>query len=84
MERMIARKQYFILRYKKKAEEWKVCNDDRKIFSNMYYLILNSLNELIESKITSVYTIIAFNKAMNKDTDKMDEILCRFADMEGK
>lgn len=65
--------------YKKAAEAWKEEHDDRRMLSNIYYM----LHEAIESLDDDPHIIVrvAMNRHLNSRYDMMNEIKKRFAEM---
>ena len=70
------KKRLLSLNYKKKAEEWKNETDDRRLFSNLYYMIDEALEEM--KNVENNYIWCAFNKKFSEDIQTLDEILNRF------
>lgn len=64
-------------KYEKKAEEWKDCHDDRRIFSNTYYQIIEAIETLPEEPVS--YIAVAMNNEIQKDREMLDRIIKRFA-----
>ena len=64
-------------KYEKKAEEWKDCHDDRRLFSNTYYQIIEAIETLPEEPVS--YIAVAMNNEIQKDREMLDRILTRFA-----
>ena len=63
--------------YEKKAEEWKECHDDRRLFSNMYYQIITGVETLPENP--NNYVRVAMNAMIQKNREELDSIMERFA-----
>ena len=64
-------------KYEKKAEEWKDCHDDRRLFSNTYYQIIEAIETLPEEPVS--YVAVAMNNEIQKDREMLDRIIKRFA-----
>ena len=64
-------------KYEKKAEEWKGCHDDRRLFSNTYYQIIKAIESLPEEPVP--YIAVAMNNEITKDREMLDKIAERFA-----
>ena len=62
-------------RYEKKAEEWKERHDDRRLFSNTYYLIITAIETLPEEP--NNYVCVAMNAMIKKDREILDSIMKR-------
>jgi hypothetical protein len=65
--------------YGEKAEQWANERDDRKLFSNIYYILLEALQ--IASTIDNTFIRNAVMVKFKEDRATMDRILERF---EGK
>lgn len=68
--------EFIKFRYEEKAIEWENEHDDRKLFSNLYYMIINALESIIDCE--NVYVKVAINNAISEDIKRMDNILNRF------
>lgn len=62
--------------YGERAEQWKDEKDDRKLFSNMYYLILEGLQAL--EGIDNTFVRSAVLTKYREDRATMDRIAERF------
>lgn len=62
--------------YKEKAEAWKDANDDRRIFSNTYYMMVEALEAMKE--VDNLYVKRAFAKEFAIDLATLNEIENRF------
>lgn len=69
-------KKRFLKFYKKKAEEWKNEHDDRKVFSNIYYILDEALEEM--KNIENNYIWCAFNKRFSDDIETLNDIENKF------
>ena len=69
--------EYLKFKYEKKAEEWKDCHDDRRLFSNTYYQIIEAIETLPEEP--NAYIAVAMNNEIAKDREMLDGIMDRFA-----
>lgn len=67
---------YLKFKYEKKAIQWKNENDDRKLFSNIYFQIMEALEELKECN--NNWVICAINKQIRDEQKILDNILNRF------
>lgn len=67
---------YLKFKYEKKAIRWKSCNDDRKLFSNIYFQIMEALEEIKECN--NSWVICAINKQIRDEQKTLDNILNRF------
>ena len=67
------------LLYGEKAEQWANCTDDRKLFSNIYYILLEALQTA--DKIDNTFIRTAIMAKFREERATMDRILERF---EGK
>ena len=65
--------------YKKEAEAWKEEHDDRKLFSNTYYLVREAILSLDDEPHVSVR--VAMNRYIDLEYQMLDEIRNRFAEM---
>ena len=63
-------------KYEKKAEEWKNCHDDRRLFSNVYYQIIEAIETLPEEPVS--YVAVAMNNEIQKDREMLDRIAKKF------
>lgn len=68
---------YLKFKYEKQAEEWKDCHDDRRLFSNAYYQIVEAIETLPEEPVP--YIAVAMNNEIAKDREMLDRIAKRFA-----
>lgn len=66
------------LLYGEKAEQWKNERDDRKLFSNMYYILLEALQ--IACTIDNTFIRNAVMVQFREDRATLDRILERFED----
>ena len=64
-------------KYEKKAEEWKDYHDDRRLFSNTYYQIIQAIETLPEEPVS--YIAVAMNNEIKKDCEMLDSIAKRFS-----
>ena len=64
-------------KYEKKAKKWKDCHDDRRLFSNTYYQIIEAIETLPEEPVS--YIAVAMNNEIQKDREMLDRIVTRFA-----
>lgn len=72
-------KKYLKDFYEEKALEWRDKTDDRKLFSNIYFQIVEALNELEKLEpINSVYIKVAINDLIRKDQKTLIDILTVF------
>lgn len=67
---------YLKFKYEKKAHEWASCTDDRKLFSNLYFILVRACESLIGHDNT--YVICAMIHAMEGDIGTMNNIMERF------
>lgn len=75
-EREYKAKRGTLNHYKKNAEAWKDAYDDRKIYSNTYYMLVEAVEEM--KQIENQYIICAFYKQFAYDKAMLDEIEQRF------
>ena len=68
---------YLKYKYEKQAEEWKDYHDDRRLFSNIYYQIIEAIETLPEEPVS--YIAVAMNNEIKKDREMLDRIAKRFA-----
>lgn len=76
MEREYRVKKAMLNHYKKNAEAWKNAHDDRRVYSNTYYILVEAVEEM--KQIENQYILYAFNKQFNKDKSMLDDIEKRF------
>lgn len=65
--------------YKKAAEAWKEEHDDRRIFSNTYYMLHEAIESLDDNPHVSVR--VAMNRYIDSDYEMMDDIIKRFEEL---
>lgn len=68
--------KFLKLKYEKKAIQWKNENDDRKLFSNIYFQIMEALEEIKECN--NSWIMCAINKQIRDEQKTLDNILNRF------
>ena len=68
--------KYLKSKYEKKAIEWKSYNDDRRLFSNIYFQIMEALEEL--KGCNNNWVICAINKQIREEQKTLYNILTRF------
>ena len=71
-EREYKAKRATLNHYKKNADAWKDEHDDRKIYSNTYYMLAEAVEEM--RQIENQYIIYAFYKQFTQDKAMLDEI----------
>jgi len=72
-------KKYLKDFYGEKAVEWRDEMDDRKLFSNIYFQIVDALNELEKIEpINSVYIKVAISDSIINDEKTLNDILTVF------
>ena len=64
--------------YKDLAEKWKDKDDDRKLFSNLYFILTDALKKLPARPLPNVFCV-AINAKYDEYRKTMDEIKDRFA-----
>lgn len=64
--------------FAEKYDEWVNADvhDDRRVFTNMYRMIINALNQLPDEPDN--YICVAMNKSMHEDIDVMKRIMRHF------
>jgi len=67
---------YLQLFYGKDAKKWENENDDRRLFSNMYYQIIQALESLEDND--NVYISCAMNVSISRDEKVLSKIQRRF------
>ena len=75
-EREYRAKRAMLNYYKKNAEAWKDSYDDRRIYSNTYYMLVEAVEEM--KQIENQYILYAFYKQFTKDKSMLDAIEKRF------
>ena len=75
-EREYRAKRAMLNHYKKNAEAWKDAYDDRRIYSNTYYMLVEAVEEM--KQIENQYILYAFYKQFTKDKSMLDDIEKRF------
>lgn len=65
-------RDYFSLMYGDLAEDWKYENDDRKLFSNTYFMIMDAINSLDDDP--NSYVKVAMNRVLEADRSMLDRI----------
>ena len=66
-------------KYKVSAEKWEsICDDDRRVFVNMFNIMIEAICSLPEEPCT--FICVAMNDKIDKYMETMDSILGRFAD----
>lgn len=58
--------------FEKDAKRWENKTDDRKLFSNMYYMIVNAVMSLPEEP--NNFVCCAMNEAINEEIQTMQKI----------
>lgn len=64
--------------YQKKAIAWMNEHDDRKIYSNIYFMIVEAIQSLPDEPDN--YVAVAMNKAIREDMELLDRIAAKFQD----
>lgn len=59
-------------RYGKKAEAWKGAHDDRKLFSNIYFMLIEAY-EAVDG-IEASYVITSLNRTCREEQEVLDRI----------
>lgn len=70
------KKEYLAYFYGKKAEEWKDERDDRKVFSNIYYQIIEAIDSLDDEP--KPYVCVALDNHIKEDEEMLRRILKHF------
>ena len=70
--------EYF---YKEKAEAWKNEHNDKKVYSNSYFIMVEAINSLPDEP--NNFVIVAMNNKINEYEQQMQEIDERFKMLEG-
>lgn len=66
-------RDYFSFMYGDLAEDWKVEKDDRKLFSNTYFMIMEAINSLDDDP--NPYVKVAMNRMLEADKCMLDRIM---------
>lgn len=69
-------RDYFSFMYGDLAEDWKDEIDDRKLFSNTYFMIMEAINSLDDDP--NPYVKVAMNRMLEADNCMLDRILYFF------
>jgi hypothetical protein len=69
---------YIKFMFEEKAILWKDEHDDRRLYSNTYFLIKEAIESLDEEP--NIYVSVAMNNELDKDFATMERILERFKD----
>ena len=69
--------EYLNFFYKKNAERWKNEHDDRRLYSNLFYMIIEAIKSLGDNE-PHIYISIALNNEIEKDIEQLDRIAERF------
>lgn len=67
--------QALTIKYGKNAEKWKTEHDDRKLYSNIYYQLVEAY-ESVEN--APIFVQVAVNEKAEKSRKVLDEIEQRF------
>lgn len=67
------KRDYFSFMYGDVAEDWKDEKDDRKLFSNTYFMIMEAINSLDDDP--NPYVKVAMNRMLEADKSMLDRIL---------
>lgn len=65
-------------KYEDNIEKWKDAQDDRRVFVNMFNIMIEAICSLPEEPYT--FICVAMNDKIDKYMETMDSILGRFAD----
>lgn len=64
------------VKYKKYRAEWENQDDDRRVFCNIYDMLIEACEDM--KHVTNNFIWIAFNRRYNEELQTLDEILARF------
>ena len=62
--------------YEEKAEAWKNERNDKRVYSNSYYIMVEAINSLPEEP--NNFVVVAMNTKINEYEQQMNEIEERF------
>lgn len=68
---------YFSFMYGDLAEDWKDETDDRRLFSNTYFMIMEAIKSLDDNPVP--YVRVAMNRTLEADKSMLDRIKRFFA-----
>lgn len=66
---------FLALSFGKDAEEWNNETGDKRLFSNIYFMILEACE--VMKKVDNVYSQVAFSNQVDKDVEYLQILRCR-------